>query len=731
MIRRFIYYRAPNIDDSIIIDLFSMDDASVVVLSGNVVKSWGYNVQLELGVNDENPRATPTSIYGTHTFESIVVSKYKSVFGLKNNGELWGWGRGSYGMLGNNSLTCKPTPVQVCGGHTFCKVVAGYYHTLGLDVNGKLWSWGYNNFGQLGTYDKTSYITPKAVSGADKTFCSIGCGTYSSFAIDNHGWLWGWGYNQYGGLGNNTAVSICTPTSVYSSNGITSFISVDAGYSHFMSLTNDGLWSCGKNDVGQLGTGDSVSKSTPVKVSCNHNFTKVKCFYGTTIAYESPFLYAWGRNNYGQLGSNYGGSYIRTPRKLYDGAPHSANFSIFSIGDGMALGVHNDVLWGWGHRQLLGDVQNSTPTSVSVNGNASFCYIGGLSYARSYFIDSDGFGWSCGYNYSGVLGINSLTSQETPTKICGSHSLTYIEGGYQHSVACSASGSGWTWGNSSYGQRGANTTVSVRTPSLIYNGYSVVGDDSTGIYQVDAGYYYCLGIKGKNGEENIISWGRNDQGQLGDNTLIDRSTPVYVRGSLLPKKIACGYYHNVAIDSDDTLYSWGDNLYGKLGDNSTTDRSTPIAVHGNRSYVDIACGRHHVLAIENTGRLMAWGNNTYGQLGDYTTTSRITPVYVCNNNTFCTIVCGEYHSMAIDNHNILWTWGDSTDFQTGRYVGSYPHVTPKSISNHTFCCIGSGYDHSFGVNLSGETWAWGDVNYGASGIQLSSYTPISICDFKI
>lgn len=728
MIRRFIYYR--TFIEPIISEIFSMDSSSIIMLSGKTIKSWGYNMRKELGVNDNNPRATPTEIYGTHTFESIFTGKYATVFGIKSNGETWCWGMNNYGQIGDNSKTCKPTPVQICGGHTFCEITGGNYHTLGLDVNGKLWAWGYNTYGQLGTYSKTCYSTPIAVSGANKTFCSIACGHNNSFAIDNHGWLWSWGYNYYGALGINNATSVCTPTSVYSSNGITSFTSVDAGYSHFMALTNDGLWASGKNDIGQLGINYDTSKSTPIKVSCNHNFTKFKCYDDNTIAYEAPFLYAWGRNNNGILGSNYGGSYIRTPRKLYDGAPHSANFSAFSIGGDMSLGVHDDVLWGWGYRQVLGDVQNSTPTSVSVNGNASFCYIGGLSYNRSYFIDSDGFGWSCGYNYSGALGIDSLTSKETPTKICGSHSLTYIEGGYGHSVACSSSGSGWTWGYSSYGQRGANTTVSVRTPSLIHNGYSVVGDDSTGIYHVDAGYYYCLGIKGRNGEEKIISWGRNDQGQLGDNTTVNRSTPVYVRGSLVPKKIASGYYHSVAIDSDDTLYSWGDNLYGKLGNNSTIDRSTPIAVYGNRSYDDIACGRHHVLAIENTGKLMAWGNNNYGQLGDHTTTSRRTPVYVCNNNTFCSISCGEYHSIAIDNHNILWTWGDSTYFQTGRYVGSYPHATPKSISNHSFCCIGSGYDHSFGVNLSGETWSWGDVNYGQAAIQISSYTPISICDFK-
>ena len=91
--------------------------------------------------------------------------------------------------------------------------------------------------------------------------------------------------------------------------------------------------------------------------------------------------------------------------------------------------------------------------------------------------------------------------------------------------------------------------------------------------------YHTVILKG---DGTVWAWGWNHYGQLGDNTIIARRTPVQVLGSggsgVLSNIIALagGDYHTVALKSDGTVWAWGYNWYGQLGDDSTTDRHTPV-----------------------------------------------------------------------------------------------------------------------------------------------------------
>ena len=93
-------------------------------------------------------------------------------------------------------------------------VAAGMVHSIGLDQNGRVWDWGYNNKGQLGDNSITSKLTPVSILGANKTFCAIACGVYHALAMDNNKGVWGWGYNIYGQVGNNSTTNKCTPVMI-------------------------------------------------------------------------------------------------------------------------------------------------------------------------------------------------------------------------------------------------------------------------------------------------------------------------------------------------------------------------------------------------------------------------------------------------------------------------------------------------------------------------------------
>ena len=124
----------------------------------------------------------------TYICNNIITGRNKQSFTIDNTGKLWGWGYNGYGQLGINSVTSARTPVAVLGAtKTFCQISAGQLYTIGIDKNGKGWGWGYNGFLQLGNNSNVNASTPVAVLGATKTFCKIAAGQWHTAAIDKNG----------------------------------------------------------------------------------------------------------------------------------------------------------------------------------------------------------------------------------------------------------------------------------------------------------------------------------------------------------------------------------------------------------------------------------------------------------------------------------------------------------------------------------------------------------------
>ena len=96
-------------------------------------------------------------------------------------------------------------------------------------------------------------------------------------------------------------------------------------------------------------------------------------------------------------------------------------------------------------------------------------------------------------------------------------------------------------------------------------------------------------------------WGYNYDGQLGDDTIVYRSSPVQTIASGTNwKSIASGYNHSLAIKTDGTLWTWGRNYYGQLGDNTIVDRSSPVqTIASGTNWKSIASGGYHSLAIRD------------------------------------------------------------------------------------------------------------------------------------
>jgi len=104
----------------------------------------------------------------------------------------------------------------------------------------------------------------------------------------------------------------------------------------------------------------------------------------------------------------------------------------------------------------------------------------------------------------------------------------------------------------------------------------------------------------------LWTWGGNSNGALGDNTTTNRSTPVTTfAGGTNWKQVSCGSFHTAAIKTDGTLWTWGFNTTnGQLGDNTTTNRSTPVTTFaGGTNWKQVSGGDRHTAAIKTSDDL--------------------------------------------------------------------------------------------------------------------------------
>ena len=166
----------------------------------------------------------------------------------------------------------------------------------------------------------------------------------------------------------------------------------------------------------------------------------------------------------------------------------------------------------------------------------------------------------------------------------------------------------------------------------------------------------------------LFLWGYNAQGQLGDNSIVYKSSPVQtIAGGTNWKQVSCGVTHTAAIKTDGTLWLCGYNSYGQLGDNSIVNKSSPVqTIAGGTNWKSVACGGNHTAAIKTDGTLWLWGSNSYGQLGDNSIVNKSSPVQtIAGGTNWKSVAAGSVHTAAIKTDGTLWTCGYNGSGQLG------------------------------------------------------------------
>jgi alpha-tubulin suppressor-like RCC1 family protein len=254
-----------------------------------------------------------------------------------------------------------------------------------------------------------------------------------------------------------------------------------------------------------------------------------------------------------------------------------------------------------------------------------------------------------------------------------------------------------------------------------------------------------------------FAWGENYDGQLGDNTIVDRSLPVPVTatGVLAGKTVvalAAGEYHSLALCSDGIVAAWGDNESGQLGDTTTAQRLVPVAVntgvgvsalYGKR-VVAIAAGFEQSLALCSDGTVAAWGYNSQGELGDNTTTNRNVPVAVNTapgvsalyGKMVVAIAAGAYHSLALCSDGTVTTWGWNDSGQLGdntttnRLAPAAVNTAPgvSALYGKTVVGLAAGDSHSLALcsDATVATWGYNDDGELGDNTTTAHPTPVAV-----
>jgi alpha-tubulin suppressor-like RCC1 family protein len=278
--------------------------------------SWGYNPVLA-------PVANPRRVLGDSDFNNKVFTAISLGEGhtaaLSQEGEIFGWGSGSSGQLGNGVFqsTIQSSPVQVVtagtpmAGKTVTKIAAGGSHTLALTSDGGLFAWGSNSLGQLGDSTTTNRNLPIAVpmSGAlaGKTVVAIAAGNISSYALTSDGLVFAWGSNSCGRLGTGVGSPAMrrAPAAVVTNGPLAgkTIVHIAAGDASAYAITSDGsLFGWGQDVMGS--EFNEAPVSIPLPFGDTHRVPVAAAANGTSmhVLTEDGTVFSQGRSRFGALG---------------------------------------------------------------------------------------------------------------------------------------------------------------------------------------------------------------------------------------------------------------------------------------------------------------------------------------------------------------------------------------------------------------------------------------------
>ncbi len=316
-------------------------------------------------------------------------------------------------------------------------------------------------------------------------------------------------------------------------------------------------------------------------------------------------------------------------------------------------------------------------------------------------LSSEGKAYCWGFNDVGQLGNGNYDQTSYPKlvsngSIPSNATITKISSGYSHNCAIASNNLAYCWGKGSNGQLGNSSTMTRTSPVAVTASAGVLGGKKVISISAGALHTCALAYTTVVADAQVYCWGKNAEGQLGNNATAQSLVPVKVRtnvGDALYGRtiyaISAGDYHTCALTDPDSsgrqIFCWGRGNFGQLGNNANTlINKLPVAVNSSngvsaiygKTISSITTGTAVTCAIDSDNKTYCWGANGSGQVGNNSTTVSLVPVSVDTEEgvsalfgkNVVSIATGYLHTCAIDLENHVYCWGNNAHGEFGNYL---------------------------------------------------------------
>ena len=306
-----------------------------------------------------------------------VATSNSTEYALLAGGEVYAWGLGGEGQLGDGSTADSlriAVQVRFPAGVTIASLAADampYDAALAIDTSGHAWGWGYANLGALCLGRATQYLTPVELPFTDVTAVA-GAGDHAVY--NSGGTVYACGENHFGDLGDGSTHGSDTPAQVVGMKDQDVEALVASCDNSGVLLADGAYYDWGYDALGQLGDGTiGVSEDAPVQVNLPLPVIQVASGGSdpqngqTLVELSDGSFRSWGDGQYGQLGN---GHTADEPSPVVFSAPAGVTYQLLvsSGSTSYAVSTGGDVYaWGQGGSGQIGNGKSAnqlTPVEV-------------------------------------------------------------------------------------------------------------------------------------------------------------------------------------------------------------------------------------------------------------------------------------------------------------------------------------------------------------------------------
>ena len=282
------------------------DNSAAAIKSDGTLWTWGYAGKGRLANGTTTPDvSSPVQIGSLTDWSVICFQAERTIFAIKTDGTLWGWGDNAKGQLGDGTTTTRSSPVQIGALTNWSLITAGAQQAHAIKTDGTLWGWGYSNYvGGVGDNTLTNRSSPVQI-GALTTWSKVINALHGGHAIKTDGTLWGWGESRFEGrIGDGAKTVRSSPVQI---GALTDWADIaNCGRKSRVAVKTGGtLWGWGDGTERRIPWDNTTDYSSPIQVGALTDWSKVfgrgEGNGGAAIKTDGT-LWGWGRNNYGKIG---------------------------------------------------------------------------------------------------------------------------------------------------------------------------------------------------------------------------------------------------------------------------------------------------------------------------------------------------------------------------------------------------------------------------------------------